>query len=467
LTLGKLEQSVGGSSTYRVGTADGVEYSQVTLSFFAGSSGSRVYGVIELDGGSDKHRTFDLETTPSGELLLQERPKLSVRAAEEPAAAPTGHGHGTHPFDYIRSNVKVAPHESSESNKRERREGPTSSAHTACGVFLDIDSAFYRQWGVGGTEAEKMQAAINQASSYVKGAAAIFQSSFGSSLVIEIAGAAVFTTSNLGTDSATSAGGYLSAYSIFLASGVTNQGVTARIRGTSLPAAHESCLNVAFTHRNFGNTVGMAYLASPDSDAVGGICSEYTPTNPPQVFNTGMVDSWGSRDLTIMSRGIAHEIGHAFGADHACCSGASIATGCSETDTCSNPSLMYYMLSYSSNGGVFSAGSRAEVYSVLQNKGGCLRVPNSNPAAPTPASTAAATASTAAATVSTAATTKAPITTKAPTTKTTKSTTAKTTKARKTRRNRKAKKAENAKAPKAQAARLPKAKALKAEGRKL
>ncbi|XP_006821051.2 ADAM 17-like protease [Saccoglossus kowalevskii] len=81
------------------------------------------------------------------------------------------------------------------------------------------------------------------------------------------------------------------------------------------------CLAHLFTYQDFSNGVlGLAYIATARSYAVGGICSDpYYSSSGKLFLNTGLTTTlnWGRRILTREADLVtAHELGHNFGSEH-------------------------------------------------------------------------------------------------------------------------------------------------------
>ncbi|XP_070533184.1 ADAM 17-like protease isoform X1 [Ptychodera flava] len=81
------------------------------------------------------------------------------------------------------------------------------------------------------------------------------------------------------------------------------------------------CLSHLFTYQDFSDGVlGLAYIATPRTYAVGGICSSpYYSSSGKLYLNTGLTTTinWGRRILTQEADLVtAHELGHNFGSEH-------------------------------------------------------------------------------------------------------------------------------------------------------
>lgn len=128
------------------------------------------------------------------------------------------------------------------------------------------------------------------------------------------------------------------------------------------------CLAHLFTHTGFENGVlGLAYIGSPRSGALGGICSPSYFKDGWQMFlNTGWSSSLNRYNRKLLSAEAsivtAHEFGHNWGSEHD-----------PDTNECSPRGGKYIMYTYSvagrdENNKLFSPCSRRSIGAVLRNK---------------------------------------------------------------------------------------------------
>ncbi|XP_060873090.1 ADAM 17-like protease isoform X1 [Metopolophium dirhodum] len=134
------------------------------------------------------------------------------------------------------------------------------------------------------------------------------------------------------------------------------------------------CLAHLFTHQTFrskrSSVLGLAYIASPRSYAIGGICSpEYFKNGYTLYLNSGLSSSrnhYGQRVITREADLVtAHEFGHNWGSEH-----DPDITECSPTASQGGSFLMYtYSVSgYDINNKRFSPCSLRSIRKVLQAK---------------------------------------------------------------------------------------------------
>ncbi|RWS22716.1 ADAM 17-like protease-like protein, partial [Leptotrombidium deliense] len=134
---------------------------------------------------------------------------------------------------------------------------------------------------------------------------------------------------------------------------------------------HESfCLSHLFTSRNFHPTLGMAYVASPKRDAIGGICSRplYKP-NYVSYPKTGFTTTRNKFESLLTTSELdlvtAHEFGHNWGAQH-----DPDIKQCSPSYRNGGSYIMYFysISGREKNNRYFSPCSRRAIKAVLKNK---------------------------------------------------------------------------------------------------
>lgn len=137
------------------------------------------------------------------------------------------------------------------------------------------------------------------------------------------------------------------------------------------PRFEHFCLAHLFTHTAFDNGVlGLAYIGSPRSYSVGGICSpSYTKAGTKMFLNTGWSSSLNRYNRKLLTQEAmlvtAHEFGHNWGSEHD-----------PDTTECSPPASIggkYIMFTYSvsgidSNNKIFSPCSKRSIGAVLRVK---------------------------------------------------------------------------------------------------
>jgi len=238
-----------------------------------------------------------------------------------------------------------------EPHARGKRAGPASSAHYVCDVALHADSTFYNQWGGSNS------AVTQKMSSIVQQADAIYANNLPGKARVQIARVHIWKG---WTKSTSNSQVYLTESKKYLVSqqpaGSTN-------------GYDKVCLNHFFTHQTFsGGTLGVAYIASPQANYVGGICSFSTYSGGGWNFGYSTTSSYGSAlPASSSARVAAHELGHNFGSPH-----DPIGSSCDPSGN--NNFLMYPSLNTYSNGDDFSSCSKNSINQVISVKGSCFKI---------------------------------------------------------------------------------------------
>ncbi|XP_046376679.2 ADAM 17-like protease [Haliotis rufescens] len=131
------------------------------------------------------------------------------------------------------------------------------------------------------------------------------------------------------------------------------------------------CLAHLFTHQSFANNVlGLAYIASPKTGSVGGICSGVRSIDGvPTSLNTALSSTKNQKGNVVLAQMAdlvtAHELGHNWGSEHD-------GSECSPSSIIGDGKYLMYQYSVSGvdpNNYQFSPCSKVLINSVLQSKG--------------------------------------------------------------------------------------------------
>ena len=153
---------------------------------------------------------------------------------------------------------------------RERRSGPASENHTTCEVFLDADRWYYAQWGVGRNTEQRVLNTILAMLDNMVGVQQVFINQFTGYAsapqrpLVYTVGAAVHISEGLGIEDPTAQQvpeRYLGSYRSMLHRDSVGP---RRLRDESDPKGNEVCMNILYTHTNFGKgTQGSTGLPYP------------------------------------------------------------------------------------------------------------------------------------------------------------------------------------------------------------
>eukprot|EP00050_Salpingoeca_kvevrii_P022425 m.126270 g.126270 ORF g.126270 m.126270 type:complete len:1460 (+) comp9705_c0_seq2:247-4626(+) len=277
----------------------------------------------------------------------------------------------------------------STQSRRQRREGQLSAQHKVCTIFLEADRRFFKQWsGDGSREVRVSRTALHMAEIFLA-VNAIFQDSdnLGGILGLQIAGILVHTDDPFDFGENEEGRVVLKSYQTYLGANATgpNVGQATHVRGPWAPTSQEVCLNHLFTHTNLKGYLGVATIASPNFNQLGGLCAHrlgrsafgYTALNS-AITSTKLKDAVASTATLIHS--MAHELAHNLGAEHTCC--GSPSSSCPQAESCPaldgnecNPAekyLMYPSLVSGSNALKLSSCSKNQIMAVIEAKGQCL-----------------------------------------------------------------------------------------------
>lgn len=138
--------------------------------------------------------------------------------------------------------AKRKPH-SPVHTQRGRRDGPLSSSHTACPVFVDVDLSFHEQWGGSGTSAQRMERTAGVVAGIIGQVSDLYEAQL--SITLPLMGVHIRTTTVSPIPS--SGGSELGGYETWLTGdgpSTRSAAASALPRGEGTPTASQSCLNM-------------------------------------------------------------------------------------------------------------------------------------------------------------------------------------------------------------------------------
>lgn len=297
-----LASSIPELTVYR-GTVVGVTGSSVWMSF------------------SSAAKTADSVVAPptrfivGGISLPDQQTTLSIQPGNEGTVVVTCHTNADevlfHTHDNDELNHQHFPKKISEG--RTRREGPQSSSHTICPVFLDIDPSFHARWGGTGSDSQQRSTTAAVAASLLHQVSEMYEGQ----LSVTLALAGIYLRPDATNPVPTTGGDELERYGTWLVPGLSHTDAAASTpRGSGYPTAQDSCLNILLVDRNLGGTLGVANIGVAAPNYVGGLCETYlwedAGTGDYRALNNAIISSRGrSRHIstTELVSIMAHEIG--------------------------------------------------------------------------------------------------------------------------------------------------------------
>eukprot|EP00049_Salpingoeca_infusionum_P003571 m.67989 g.67989 ORF g.67989 m.67989 type:complete len:472 (-) comp12183_c0_seq1:445-1860(-) len=263
-----------------------------------------------------------------------------------------------------------------ESAIRQRRAVGTSTSGY-CTIFVDFDKSFRRKWG---KKTKKVKAKIATIMAQIEAwSATVFPD-------VQLHHVGTEYHDDIHPDIDLPIGSTASSFLTYVQRVMAQDAVGERVRKSKKVRPNEVCLNLFLSHIDLaGGSAGATVVSNSNA---GGVCDQQIKAPPVssvesdlRAWNVIVVTSnFDGKKLSLdtLTHTIAHEVGHAFGAQHTCC------LGCSYEDTCEflegnrcNPEgdfkyLMYPYITSGPNSWTFSRCSNRAIKSALEERGTCF-----------------------------------------------------------------------------------------------